>query len=227
MEKTIVLIDDTQDQKEILTNLVEHLRKKEGINALGEFINPNSKDYWNSSKDPDLDKIINGIREKLTDRRPDLIVVDQYYSDISFTGIDVIEKLRSISKFKNCKIFLYSGNRDKIVREIFENDSLSTGDRVKKLAQIISYKIERFLDKDFKSEAINILKKVDIKDILPTKLRAIENGKINLFSSKYNQLTMAELADMIESNNPETSQILDEIFELTLSHYVKIDEGLQ
>ena len=96
MEKTLLLIDDSPEQKTVLENLAEHLRTKEGINVLTLYINPNEREYLNEEKDPDLDKLVAGISEKLKGLRPNLIVVDHYYGDSSFTGLHVIEKLRPI-----------------------------------------------------------------------------------------------------------------------------------
>lgn len=227
MEKAIVLIDDTQTQKAVLENLINHLRRKEGINALGQFINPIDKEYWNDAKDPDFEKLISGINGKLVGIKPDLIVIDQYYSGVSFKGLDIIKALRAIRRFKRTKIFLYSGNRDRIIREIFAEDSLSSDDKIKRLVQLIGYQITQFLDKDFKDEAIRVLKNVDFKDALINKLRTVENGKIHLFSPEYRNLTLEELANKIEAEDQDAPKILDEIFALTVSHYVKIDEGLQ
>ncbi|MCR9066973.1 MAG: hypothetical protein NXI00_23605 [Cytophagales bacterium] len=227
MEKTLILIDDSPEQKTVLENLAEHLRTKEGINVLTLYVNPNEREYLNEEKDPDLDKLVVGISEKLKGLRPNLIVVDHYYGDSPFTGLNVIEKLRSIKKFSKSSIFLISGKRDKIVREVFEDEDIPTGEKVKKLAKIIDYGIEKFLDKEFKSEAIESLKTRDIKDILPNKLREIDDGRIHVLNPKYKELTMDQLADMIDANDTEAQVIINEMFDLTLSHYVKLNEGLQ
>jgi len=227
MEKILLLIDDSPEQKTVLENLAEHLRSKEGINVLTLYVDPNERDYLNDEKDPDLDKLVSGIKEKLRGLRPNLIVVDHYYGDTSFTGLNVIEKLRSINKFRKSAIFLISGKRDKIVREVFEDEGIPTDEKVKKLAKIIDLGIDKFLDKEFKSEAIESLKTRELKDILPSKLRELDNGKIHVLNPRYRELTMDQLADMIEANDSEAQGIINEMFDLTLSHYVKFDEKLQ
>jgi CheY-like chemotaxis protein len=227
MEKTLLLIDDEPIQKKVLENLAEHLRTKEGINVLTLYVDPNERDYLNDEKDPDLDKLVIGITEKLKGLRPNLIVVDHYYGDASFTGLNVIEKLRSIKKFSKSAIFLISGKRDKIVREVFEDEKIPTNERVNKLAKIIDYGIEKFLDKEFKSEAIESLKTRDLKDVLPSKLRELDNGKIHVLNPRYRELTLDQLADMIDVNDSDALGIINEMFDLTLAHYVKINEGLQ
>jgi CheY-like chemotaxis protein len=231
MEKTLLLIDDSPDQKGVLENLSEHLRVREGINISNFYINPNDRPFLNDQKDPDLEKLIQGITQQLIGKKPDLIIVDLYYSDNElFDGLLVIEKLRLITKFRNCKIFLISGKREKVIRDIFENEKKDTKEKVKNLAKIIDFRIEKFLDKNFKDEAIESLKRKNIDNILPSKLRDFEKEneiKINLFSPRFKTLTLEELAEKIESNDPEASQILNEMFELTLSHYINIDEGLQ
>jgi hypothetical protein len=105
---------------------------------------------------------------------------------------------------------------------------LSDGDKVNSLAKLIYLKIDRFLDKDFKSDAIDYLKQTKLDEILPSKLREYEgeNAVINQFTPKFNTLTFSELASKIESNAPETKNILDEMFDLTLSHYAIINEKL-
>lgn len=227
MEKTILLIDDSREQKAVLESIAEYLRQREGLNVLTLYIDPNERDYLDENKDPDIDKLVYGALEKLRGLRPNLIVVDHYYGDSSFTGIDVIEKLRNQRKLKKCTIFLISGKRDKIVREIFENKDIDTNEKVRKLAKIIDYRIEKFLDKDFKSEAIEILKNHNISDILPAKLREVDDGIIHLFSPTYRELTMEQLADIIESDEIDSHSIINEMLDLTLSHYVKINEELQ
>ncbi|MBU2914844.1 hypothetical protein [Reichenbachiella agariperforans] len=227
MEKTLLLIDDSPEQKSVLENLAEHLRTKEGINVLTLYVDPNEREYLDEEKDPNLDKLVAGILQKLQGLRPDLIVVDHYYGDSPYTGLNVIEKLRSFKKFSKSSIFLISGKRDKIVREVFEDEKIPTDEKVKKLAKIIDYGIEKFLDKEFKSEAIESLKTRDLNDILSGKLRALDKGKIHVLNPRYREMTMDQLADMIDSNDPEAQNIINEMFDLTLSHYIKFNEGLQ
>jgi len=229
MERTLLLIDDRKEHLSVLDNIKSNLKTNRSINLSTKYLNPNDQKFWNNQKDPDISKVIEGIKIKLSSLKPNLILVDQYYSDNDFfKGIDIIEKLRSIPKFKECPIFIISGNRDKIVKEIFENEGDKEKDKVNNLAKLINLKINRFLDKDFKGEAIEELSKVKIDDILPTKLRDYEgeNVVINRFSPKYKTLTFTELAEKIENNDSETVDILDEIFELTLAHYVGINEKL-
>ncbi len=230
MERAVLLIDDGKEQKQVLKNIKTHLNVSESINLTTRFINPNDREFWDEFKDPDINKLIEGINKELRSIKPSLVVVDQFYSgNDKFKGLDVIERLRTISKFKNCSIFLISGKRDAIIREIFTSVTFSDTEKVNKLAKIIGFKIDRFLDKNFKDEAIKLLKKSNLEAILPTKLRNYEgeNAVINNFSPKYNTLTFEELAGKIEDSDEEVPRILDEIFDLTLSHYVKINEKLQ
>lgn len=227
MEKILVLIDDSPEQKMVLESIADHLRTREGINLLTVYVDPNERDYLNDAKDPDLDKLVSGITKKLIELRPNLVVVDYFYGDTSFTGLHVIEKLRTIKKFSKCAIFLISGKRDRIVREIFENQESSSDEKVKRLAKIFDFGIERFLDKEFKSDAIESLKTRDLRDILPNKLREIENGKIHILTPKYKEMTMGELADMIDANDQKAHDVINEMLDLTLSHYVKFNERLQ
>ncbi|WP_111672696.1 hypothetical protein [Algoriphagus litoralis] len=227
MEKTILLVDDTISQKDVLNDLIKNIRRSEGINVIGHFVNPNNRNFWNDNKDPDIDKLTAGIAFKFTDSIADLIIIDQYYSDLTFNGLDLISKLRNIPKFKNSEIFLYSGKRDVIVKEIFNNQSLSDAMKVANLAKLINLRISQFLDKDFRSEALRSLKKVKLDNILPGKLRNVEEGKIQSFSPRYREIPMGQLADMIESNDMDSGNILSEIFDLTIAHYVKLNEGLQ
>ncbi len=229
MEKSLLLIDDSRDHIGLLDNIKKHLFHNESISLTTKYINPNDREYLNNNKDPDIEKLIQGIKRKFNSIKPNLIIVDQYLSDDEFyKGIDVIKKLRNMSKFKNCSIFLISGKRDKIVREIFEDKSKSDSEKVNQLANIIQLKIDLFLDKDFKDHAIDYLKKTALDDILPSKLRNYEgdNATINKFSPKYKTITFSELADKIETSHPDAKEILDEIFELTLSHYVHLNEKL-
>ena len=120
-------------------------RQKKNTRVLAD-----DKDFLNDQKDPDLVKLIIGIKRILVSLKPNLIIVDQYYSgnDI-YNGLNVVEKLREISKFKNCPIFLISGKRDKIVRDIFTNTDFTIPQKVNSLSKIINYKIDKFLDKNF------------------------------------------------------------------------------
>ncbi len=229
MERTLLLIDDRQEHLSVLDNIKSNLRSNRSINLSTKYLNPNDRKFWNENRDPDIAKVIEGIKSKLSSLKPNLILVDQYYSDnIFFKGTDIIQQLRNIPKFKECPIFIISGSRNKIVKDIFENEGDHQSDTVSNLAKLINLRINKFLDKEFKGEAIEELSKVKVDDILPTKLRNYEgeNAIINRFSPRYQTLTFTELADKIENYDLETGAILDEMFELTLSHYVSINEKL-
>ncbi|ANQ50552.1 hypothetical protein MY04_3187 [Flammeovirga sp. MY04] len=225
MEKVLLLIDDGKDQEKVLDNIKSKL-EKDSINLTNIYINPIDREFWNKSRDPDLSILIDKIQHKTRSLKPNLVVVDQYYGDTSFSGLNVISELRKIKKFKKSTFFLISGRRDKIVRDIFEVGSDSS--KVTELVKLLGLKIEQFLDKEFKGEAINILKKDNIDEILPQKLRSHEKGNITIhqFSPKYRSLTFEELADKIDEGDQEVSSILDELFDMTLSHYANIDEEL-
>ncbi|MGE0079145.1 MAG: hypothetical protein AB7S48_14905 [Bacteroidales bacterium] len=229
MEKVLLLIDDSQDHIGVLDNIKTHLRSNESIDLVTKYINPNDRAFWNTEKDPDLDMLITGIQFELKTLKPNLIVVDQFYgSNEKFKGIDVIQKLREVPKFQKCSFIIISGRREQIVRDIFEKEGITNSKKVNNLAKLINLKIDSFLDKDFKSEAIHYLKQSKLDEILPSKLREFEgeNIVINSFSPAYNTLTFSELADKIEGDAPDAKDILDELFGLTLSHYVSINEKL-
>ncbi|QXP69226.1 hypothetical protein H0I29_11345 [Polaribacter sp. R2A056_3_33] len=229
MEKALLLIDDTKEYIGVLGNISNHLSKRESVNVTTKYLNPNSRDYFDENKDPSLPKVLSGVSKKLSSLKPSLIIVDQYYSgNDNFDGLKIIEELRKISKFKNCPIFLISGKRDKIVRDIFSIDGVKDKEKVKQLSKIISFKIDQFLDKNFKDEAIALLKNNSISDILPSKLREFENvnAQINVFSPKHKVYSFSELSDLIENNHPDSVIILDEIFDMTLSHYIELNEKL-
>lgn len=228
MEKSILLIDDGVEHIQTLQSIKKYLSESESISLVTKYINPNDRAYLDDDKFPDLKKLIDGIQSKLASIKPNLIVVDQYYSDNNkFKGLDVIEELRLIPKFRKCSIFIISGNRKRIVSEIF-NAAVDESEKVNRLAKIINLKIESFLDKDFKSDAIKYLKQTKLDEVLPTKLRDYEseNPIINRFTPKYNTLTFSELADKIEGDTPDAKEILDEMFGLTLSYYASINEKL-
>lgn len=229
MEKVLLLIDDSQDHIGVLDNIKMYLRSNESIDLVTKYINPNDRAFWNSEKDPDLDMLITGIQFELKTLKPNLIVVDQFYgSNEKFKGIDVIQRLREVPKFQKCSFIIISGRREQIVKDIFEKEGITDSKKVSNLAKLINLKIDSFLDKDFKSQAIHYLKQAKLDEILPSKLRDFEgeNGVINSFSPKYNTLTFSELADKIEGDAPDAKDILDELFGLTLSHYVSINEKL-
>ena len=229
MGKVLLLIDDSQDHIGVLDNIKSHLRSNESIDLVTKYINPNDRAFWNTVKDPDLDMLIKGIQFELKTLKPNLIVVDQFYgSNEKFKGIDVIQKLREVPKFQKCSFIIISGRREQIVRDIFEEDGITDSKKVNNLAKLINLKIDSFLDKDFKSEAIHYLKQSKLDEILPSKLRDFEgeNIVINSFSPAYNPLTFSELADKIEGDAPDAKDILDELLGLTLSHYVSINEKL-
>lgn len=230
MEKALLLIDDGRDHLSVLNNIKAHLKREEGISLTTKYVNPNNRTYLNQDQDPDITILVNGIIQKLKSIKPDLIIVDQFYSgNDDFQGLDVIRELRQVNKFKQCDFFLISGKRDAIVRDIFTRNSNTDSEKVKKLAKIIELKINSFLDKNFKSEAISLLKQKGLDNILPQKLRSYEddNAVINSFSPKFSQLTFEKLAEIIEGKEEKASDILDEMFDLTLSHYIKVNEKLQ
>ena len=229
MEKVLLLIDDSQDHIGVLDNIKTHLRSNESIDLVTKYINPNDRAFWNSEKDPDIDMLISGIQFELKTLTPNLIVVDQFYgSNEKFKGIDVIQKLREIPKFQKSSFIIISGRREQIVKDIFEKEGITDSKKVSNLAKLINLKIDSFLDKDFKSEAIHYLKQAKLDEILPAKLRDFEgeNIVINSFSPKYITLTFSELADKIDGDAQEAKDILDEMFGLTLSHYVSVNEKL-
>lgn len=229
MEKVLLLIDDQKDHLVILDNIKSHLYRTESILLINKYINPNDRKFWNDNKDPDIDKLISGIISELNSLKPNLIIVDQYYSgNTNFNGIDVIEKLRAKNKFKKCSIFIISGKRSQIIRDIFEAKDINDENKVNRFAKLINLHIDKFLDKEFKDEAIEQLKKINLDEVFPSKLRSYEdeNAVINCFSPKYRTYTFSELADLIEGDKLGTNEILDEIFGLTLSHYANINENL-
>jgi len=229
MEKVLLLIDDSKDHIGVLDNIKSHLRSNESIDLVTKYIDPNDRAFWNSEKDPDIDLLISGIQSELRSIKPNLIVVDQFYgSNEKFKGTDVIQRLREIPKFQKSSFIIISGRREQIVRDIFETDEINDSKKVNNLAKLINLKIDSFLDKDFKSEAIQYLKQSKLDEILPAKLRDFEgdNTVINCFSPRHNTLTFSELADKIEGDAQDAKDILDEMFELTLSHYVSINEKL-
>lgn len=229
MEKTLLLIDDSQDHIDVLDNIKSHLRTNESIDLITKYINPNDRAFWNEERDPDINKLIVGIQMVLKSIKPNLIIVDQFYgSNDKFKGIDVIQRLRDIPKFQKCSFIIISGRREQIIRDIFETEGLNATTKVNNLSKLINLKIDSFLDKDFKSAAIQYLKHSKLDEILPEKLRNYEgeNTVINCFTPKYSTLTFSELADKIEGDAPEAKEILDEMFGLTLSHYFSIDEKL-
>lgn len=231
IEKVLIVIDDSPEQKKVTESIAEHLRRKEQINTLPIYINPNDRPYLDDLKDPNLDNLISGIISKVTNLKPSLVIIDLYYSDNEiYNGLDVVKKLRELAKFKKSTIFLISGKREKVVREIFLAPDKADAEKVKKLAQIIDYRIERFLDKNFKDQAIESLKRINLNEVIPTKLREFEEDKkvrINLFSPKFKSLTLKELADKIELDDPEGPTIINEMLDLTLAHYQNIDAKLQ
>ena len=229
MEKALLLIDDTKEYIGVLGNISNHLSKRESVNVTTKYLNPNSRDYFDENKDPSLYKVLLGVSKKLSSLKPSLIIVDQYYSgNDNFDGLKIIEELRKLSKFKTCPIFLISGKREKIVRDIFSIEGVRDKEKVKQLSKIISFNIDQFLDKNFKDEAIALLKKNNITDILPAKLREFENenAQINTFFPKHKIQSFSELADLIETYHPNSATILDEIFDMTLSHYIDLNEKL-
>lgn len=227
MEKALLLVDDSKDHLGTLEQIKNKI-KQEFINLTVKHIDPIHKDYWNEDKNPTIEKVLKGIEDKLKGIKPNLIIVDQFYSDVpTFKGIDIIERLRKMPKFKKCTIFLISGKRKKIVQDVFD-DKKTDKDKVNKLAKLINLKIDSFLDKDFKSEAIRILKQRNINEIFPSKLRNYENDdlKIHTFPPKSKSYTLEDLADKIENDDDEVNDILNEMFDMMLAYYTKIDEKL-
>jgi len=164
MEKSILLVDDGVEHIQTLESIKSYLSENESTTLVTKYINPNDREFLDDDLYPDLGKLIRGILTKLHSIKPNLIVVDQYYSDnIRYKGLEVVEKLREISKFQKCSIFIISGNRKKIVKEIFEGD-LEESEKVNRLAKLINLKIDGFLDKDFKDEAIKQLKQRKLRD---------------------------------------------------------------
>jgi len=228
MESALLLIDDQTDHIGVLNNIANHLRTHENILVTPFHINPQHKVFWDDHNLPQIDKVLQGIKERLIGYQPSLIVVDQYYSVAPYNGINIIEKLRDTPKCSTCPIFLVSGKREQIVREIFTAGK-SESEKVNELARIIDLHITQFLDKTFRDEAIRVLKRRNLNDILPAKLREYEDQEVSIprLSPKYSNLTLQDLADAITSNSPEAGPILEEMFSLTLSHYINLNEKLQ
>lgn len=232
MERALLLIDDESSTlRQVLTNVCDTL-KRDNIIVKHFDINPLDRKFYDLKSDPDIDLVVEAAFVAVKNYKVGLVIVDHYYSDASFNGLAIINKLRENKKFKSCPIFLTSGKRDRIVADIFDTSSKTREDKVQELSKLISNNITRFLDKNFKDEAIESLKRPTLEEILPIKLREFENvgsssKKLQLFDPKRRSITYGELADKIESNDPESRRILDEIFDLTLSHYSTIDEKLQ
>lgn len=224
MEKSILLIDDSKDHIGILDVLVASLKKNEQIDLISKYINPIDRTVWDDEGDPQLAIVIKKIVDDLLTIKPDLLIVDQYYSGVGFTGLDIIEELRKINKFKYCKIFLISGKREKIVRDVFENKKMSDKDKVEALSKIINFGITRFLDKSFQSEAIETLKRRQIHEIIPRKFMETENKDIIIpkLTRGNGKIRLGELALKIEENSLEGEQIFSEMIDLSVAFYSKV-----
>lgn len=228
MNRIVVLIDDEPTVAGGLDIIKENLKRK-NIDVISHYINPIDDDFCNDDDDPILIKVIDGIKSCLKGVQPNLFIIDLSYSGGSeFDGLDLIESLRDLKKFKNTPILLSSGKRKAVVKKIFGNEDLTEIEKVNELAKLIDYKIDGFIEKNYKDEAIKLLQKVKIDDLLPSKLRNFEceTANINIFSPILNTLTFSELADEIEGNEPIATEILNEMLDMTLSNYVEIDEKL-
>jgi len=229
MEKVILLVDDENESTAVLDGIKSNL-KTNNINVVAKYINPVDREFWDKNKDPQLDLVIKGIESSLKGKKAHLIIIDQYYSEgCDFTGLCIINRIRSIRKFKNTPIFLASGKRDKIVRTIFNNEVADENDKVDELSKLLNYKIEGFLDKDYRSKAIEFLKKETHNDILSTKLREYEDKGfyIHTFEGAHRKLHIKNIVNKIDENDTGVNIILREMIDLSLAHYINIEDELQ
>lgn len=226
MEKIILLIDDIKASVKGLETIKTSLKKKQ-IEIISEYINPLDKKFWDENKNPILEKVINGIVSTLSNRSADLIIIDNYYGDASFSGLKIIENLRNINEFKSTSIFLTSGKRDHIVSEIF-NSEKSDIQKVNDLSKLINYKIDGFLDKDYHSLATQFLMESSADKILISKLKKFKDKEviINTFSGRHAKMNIKDLATKIENKETGSTALVEEMVDLTIAHYIDIENEL-
>lgn len=222
-DRVIIVIDDNDETKTVEEKVVQQL-KKEGIKVKPIVINPSTRELSSDDSDIDLSKVLNKIRTEISGHHIDVIACDYELSDDTVTGLTIIDKLRNELR-KKCPVLLYSGKVDKVVRDIFDNQVANDADKRKKLEKLIRCNITTFVDRpNYPNEIIRNLKKVDIASVLVRKLREYGSKKI-ISIETFNSHTLNQLAEKIEAGQAD-EKLIAEIIELTLAHYISIDENI-
>ncbi len=221
-DRVIIVIDDNDQTKDVDEKIVQNL-KRDGILVKSIIINPNTREFFNDNSDIDLEKLIEGVKQRAAGHHIDLVACDYELGEEHVNGFTVIEKLRE-ERFKKCPIILYSGKEDKVIADIF-NSPKSDADKKQRLTKLIKCRIAKFVDRTgYTSEVIGNLKKANITSILLRKLKEHESKTITSIES-LSQHNLGEMAEKIE-NNQLDEQLITEIVELTLAHYISIDENI-
>ncbi|MEM9834397.1 MAG: hypothetical protein AAF944_27460 [Bacteroidota bacterium] len=221
-DRVIVVIDDNDQTKNVEERIVQHL-KKQGLEVKSIVINPNTQEFFNDNSDIDLDKLVNGIKQLAKGYHIDLIACDYELGDKNVNGFTVIEKLRG-ERFKKCPIILYSGKEGKVIANIFDSPE-SNDDKKQRLTKLIKCRITTFADRpNYPNEIIRNLKKVNIASILTRKLREYGSKRITSIET-FSTYTLNQIADKVDISQTN-EQLITEIIELTLAHYISINENI-
>lgn len=217
--KAYVIIDDQDQALRMEVNIDNILSTKVGF-LKSFFFNPIDRDFWNSFEEQEIDieKFVKFIKNSTKGYHIDLIACDYEYVGSMFNGMDVISQLRN--EGFNCPIILYSGNEQKVVRDLLDSSS-DTSAKIEKLTKLLKLQIQIFRQRDTYPEAVveYLIKDYSLKDIILKKIKEYEDTTIMYDNGYYKGRKFGEVLEDISSEYKRGIDFLVNLVEYSIAYF--------
>lgn len=226
MEQRHLILVDEQSQESRLNGIVENLHK-EGIELIHKEINPN--DYVTRQEDGDLvfDKEL--FKQALTEvpffHYLDMFATDYNLIDNQLKGIDVLSIFGEVKPSFGKKVVIYSAHIEGVIQDILMRESFE--EQVSRLKLLARYDVEYMKSEgEFGTKLKGLIAKepnMSIDNQLSENLLAINNNDVHCAIPPYDQMTLAEVATLLMSNNERSVKLKKEITDHIMAIITKIE----
>lgn len=226
MEQRHLILVDEQSQESRLNGIVENLHK-EGIELIHKEINPN--DYVTRQEDGDLvfDKEL--FKQALTEvpffHYLDMFATDYNLIDNQLKGIDVLSIFGELKPSFGKKVVIYSAHIEGVIQDILMRESFE--EQVSRLKLLARYDVEYMKSEgEFGTKLKGLIAKepnMSIDNQLSENLLAIDNNDVHCAIPPYDQMTLAEVATLLMSNDERSVKFKKEITDHIMAIITKIE----
>jgi len=223
-----VVIDDTTRfvNSTFLSTFQREIRKSHKLQVEFEQLNPKDAAYIDEEGRIDISKVIADLQTpKYLKRAVHLVICDYGLGDDRVNGFEVIRKLRSEIKTKK-KIILYSSNIDNVIMKILNDGQES--ERIARLKDLFSSQISSFCERD--SHLTNsILEHLQQETEYTTDRQIVEalyrygSRKFSAAYDKFENMQLAEVADILEKHDHERERFEKEIIDQIIGYLVGLE----
>lgn len=226
MEQRHLILVDEQSQESRLNGIVENLHK-EGIELIHKEINPN--DYVTRQEDGDIvfDKEL--FKQALTEvpffHYLDMFATDYNLIDNQLKGIDVLSIFGELKPSFGKKVVIYSAHIEGVIQDILMRESFE--EQVSRLKLLARYDVEYMKSEgEFGTKLKGLIAKepnMSIDNQLSENLLAINNNDVHCAIPPYDQMTLAEVATLLMSNDEHSVKFKKEITDHIMAIITKIE----